>query len=151
MNSMCLVVADSGRARFFTMQNRSSPIQEIKSMVHTEARLRELEMTRDLPGRHGGNGSGAGHAYQDKTSPKEQENINFAKAISSQLDELRKANKFKQIALVAAPKFLGDLRNQMNEQTQKLLCFELAKDLSSLDPKQIRKHLPERIPSNIDR
>lgn len=147
MNSTWLVVADNSRARIFSMETRSGPIEEIKSIVHTEARLRERNMTSDLPGRASGKSGGAGHAYQDETSPKEQENINFAREIANELDAARKDKKFKQFVLVAAPGFLGNLRNQMNTQTQKLACFELAKNLSHLDAVEIRKHLPERLPS----
>jgi protein required for attachment to host cells len=86
------------------------------------------------------------HAYQDKISPKEQENINFAREISLELDKARKENKFKQFVLVAAPAFLGKLRDQMNKETQKLASYELAKNLSHLDAADIRKHLPERLP-----
>ncbi len=141
-----LVVADNSKARIFTVDSRMGPVEEIESIVHTEARLHEQNMTSDLPGRGSGKG-GAGHAYQDEVSPKEQENINFAREIANELDAARKDNKFKQFILVAAPGFLGNLRNQLNPQTQKLACFELAKNLSHLNAKEIRAHLPERLPS----
>jgi protein required for attachment to host cells len=141
-----LVVADNSRARIFKVESRKGPIEEIESIVHTEARLREQSMTSDLPGRGNGKG-GIGHAYQDETSPKDQENINFAKEIANELDKARKENKFKQLVLVAAPGFLGNLRNQLNTKTQKLACFELAKNLSNLKAEEIRAHLPERLPS----
>jgi protein required for attachment to host cells len=147
MNSTWLIVADNSRARIFAMESRTSPITEIKTIVHTEARLHEQKMTSDLPGRASSKSGGTGHAYQDETSPKDQENINFAKEIANELDSARKGNKFKQFVLVAAPGFLGNLRNQMNAQTQKLSCFELAKNLSHLDAVDIRHHLPERLPS----
>lgn len=147
MNSTWLVVADNSRARIFTMETRSSPIHEIESIVHTEARLHEQDMTSDLPGRASGNSGGAGHAYQDETSPKEQENLNFAKQVANELDAARKGNKFKQFVLVAAPGFLGNIRNQLTPQTQKLVCFELAKNLAHLNADDIRNHLPERLPS----
>jgi len=143
-----LVVADNSKARIFKVDSRMGPIEEIESIVHTEARLHEQDMTSDLPGRGNSNGSGAGgHAYQDETSPKEQENINFAKQVAHELDLARKKNKFKQFGLVAAPGFLGNLRKQINAQTQKLACFELAKNLSHLTAQEIRQHLPERLPS----
>jgi len=141
-----LVVADNSKARIFTVDSRMGPIEEIKSIVHTEARLHEQNMTSDLPGRGNGKG-GAGHAYQDEVSPKDQENINFAKQIASELDAARKDGKFKQLMLVAAPGFLGNLRNQLTTQTQKLACFELAKNMSHLGAKEIRELLPERLPS----
>lgn len=147
MNSTWLIVADSSRARIFAMESRTSPITEIKSIVHTEARLQEQDLTSDLPGRGSNNGDSGRHAYESETSPKEQENINFARAIAEELDQARKENKFKQFVLVAAPAFLGNLRNQLSPQTQKLACFELAKNLAHLDAAEIRSHLPERLPS----
>ena len=147
MNSTWLVVADNSRSRIFCMESRTSHIEEIKSIVHTEARLHEQNMTSDLPGRGNGSAGAGGHAYQDVVSPKEQENINFSREVANELDSARKENKYKQFVLVAAPEFLGNLRNQLNAQTQKLVCFELAKNLSHLNAAEIRKHLPERLPS----
>jgi len=142
-----LVVADNSKARIFSVDSRMGSIEEIDSIEHSEARLHEQEMTSDLPGRSNGKGGAGGHAYQDEVSPKEQENINFAKKIAAELDIARKDGKFKQVMLVAAPAFLGNLRNQLTTQTQKLACFELAKNMSHLSAKEIRKLLPERLPS----
>jgi len=145
MKSTWLVVADNSKARFFIVDSHMGPIEEIDSIAHAEARLHEQVMTSDLPGRGNGNG-GARHAYQDEVSPKDQENINFAKQIANELDTARKDKRFKQIMLVAAPGFLGNLRNQLATQTQKLVCFELAKNMSNFNAKEIREHLPERLP-----
>ncbi len=142
-----LVVADNSKARIFSVDSRMGPIDEIESIMHTEARLHEQEMTSDLPGRSNGKGGGGGHAYQDEVSPKEQENINFARKIATELDAARKGGKFKQLMLVAAPGFLGNLRNQLTTQTQNLACFELAKNMSHMSAKEIRNLLPERLPS----
>ena len=146
MNSTWLVVADNSKARFFSMESRTGPIEETRSFVHTEARLHEQNMTSDAQGRGSGKGGEGMHAYQDKVSPKEQESINFAREVSLELDKARKENKFKQFVLVAAPSFLGKLRDQMSKETQKLASFELAKNLSHLDAVEIRKHLPDRLP-----
>ena len=146
MNSTCLIVADNSRARIFSMESRSGPIHEIKSIVHAEARLHEHDITSDLPGRGSGKAGAGKHTYQDEVGTKEQENINFARDIAHELDEARKENRFKQFVLVAAPEFLGNLRNQLNAQTLKLVIFELAKNLSQLEAVDIRKHLPERLP-----
>ncbi len=147
MNSTLLIVADNSKARFFSMESRTGPIEETKSVVHTEARLHEQNMTSDLPGRDSGKDGEGTHNYQSKISPKEQENINFAREIAAELNKARKENEFKQLVLVAAPEFLGKLREQMNEQTRKMVSFELAKNLSHLNPVEIREHLPERLPA----
>lgn len=141
-----LVVADNSRARFFSTDTHMGPLEELDSIVHAEGRLHEKQMTSDLPGRGSGQGGDGRHAYQDETSAKDQENINFAKEIANELDSARKNDKFKQLILVAAPGFLGNLRNQLNPKTLKMTCFELAKNLSHLSTKEIREHLPERLP-----
>lgn len=147
MNATWLVVADNSRARFFSMDSRNGPIEETRSIIHMEARLKGKSMTSDAQGRGSGKGGEGMHAYQDKVSPREQENINFAREISTELDMARKQNKFKQFVLVAAPNFLGKLREQMNKETKRLASFELAKNLSHLEAAEIRKHLPERLPA----
>ena len=147
MNSVWLVVADSSKARIFTMESRKGPINEIKSIAHTEARMHEREMTSDSPGRSSGKGGAGQHNYQDEVSPMEQENINFARQLANELDDERKKNTFNQLILVAPPEFLGKLRQQLSAQTHKLVCLELAKNLSAMNPVDIRKHLPERFPS----
>ncbi len=140
-----LVVADSSKARIFLTDSRTGPIKEIESIVHTEARLPEHEMTSDQPGKSSGSGSAGGHAYQSKVSPKEQENINFAKSIANELDDARKKEKFKQIILVSPPDFLGNLRHNLNSQTRKLVYFELAKNFSQLKAEEINAHLSESL------
>ena len=64
--STWLIVADNSTARIFTMETRSSPINEIETIVHTEARLHEQDMTSDLPGKGGGK-AGAGRHPQQMT------------------------------------------------------------------------------------
>lgn len=144
--STWLVVADNSAARIFTMKTRSSPIDEIATIVHTEARLHEQNMTSDLPGKGGGKAGTSQHAYQSEVSPKDQENLNFAKQVANELDEARKENKCTQFALVASPGFLGNLRNQLTPQTKKLVCYELDKNLAHLKAKELREHLPKTIP-----
>lgn len=148
MKPTWLIVADNSMARIFFTNMHKGPIQEIESFSHEEARLHEHEMTSDLPGRSNGKGGGGGHAYTDEVSPKQQEDINFARQIAHHLDEARKAGKFKQLILVAAPGFLGNLRNMLSPQTKNLISFELDKNLAQLSPEEIRKHLPERLPGS---
>jgi protein required for attachment to host cells len=142
-----LVVADNSKARIFEVDSHSGPIVELETIVHTQSRLHEQDMTSDLPGRRSGgiNGSG-GNVYEAENSPKQQESINFAREVANEIEDGRKNNKFKQVMLVAAPGFLGNLRNALSVQTKKVTSFELAKNLSQLRADEIREHLPKRLP-----
>ena len=147
MDNTWILVAESSRARIFTVETPSSPLVEIETLAHPEGRLHEQDMTSDLPG-HDSNNSGSGrHGYQDETEPKEQEVINFARRVASELDGARTSGKLQRLIIVAAPAFLGSLRAQLNEQTSKLVVLEVAKNLSQHTAADIRSHLPEFLPS----
>ncbi|RKZ78862.1 MAG: host attachment protein, partial [Gammaproteobacteria bacterium] len=60
MKSIMVVVADSSRARIFTTDSPSSPLNEIETMAHPEGRMHEQNMVSDLPGKDFGQGAGAG-------------------------------------------------------------------------------------------
>ncbi len=146
MRKTWVVVADNSRARIFTAETPSSPLLEVDSIVHPEARMHDRDITSDLPGRGSGSG-GSRHSYEGETDAKAHENAGFAKRIADFLDDGRKSNKFKQLIIVAAPALLGNLRSGLNEQTRKLVSLELDKNLSQLNPVEIRKHMPEYLPN----
>ena len=146
MRKTWIVVADNSRARIFTAETPSSPLIEVDSIVHPEARMHDRDITSDLPGRGSGTG-GSRHSYEGETDAKDYENFEFAKRVADHLDDARKADKFKQLIIIAAPKLLGNLRSELNDQTKKLVTLELDKNLSQLNPEDIRKHMPEYLPN----
>ena len=143
MKSTIIVVADSARARIFTADSASAPLNEIETMAHPEGRMHDRDITSDLPGKDtGGDGSG-GHAYQDETDPKQHELARFAKRLADYLEDARKANKLSHLLLVAAPAFLGELRTHLTSETREKIVFELDKNITDHSLDDIRKHLPE--------
>ena len=146
MRKTWVVVADNSRARIFTAETPSSPLIEVDSIVHPEARMHDRDITSDLPGRGSGSG-GARHSYETETDAKDHENAGFAKRIAGFLDDARKCEKFRQLIIVAAPALLGNLRSGLNDQTRKMVSLELDKNLSQLSPVDIRKHMPEFLPN----
>ena len=147
MKSTFILVADNVRARIFTAETPSSPLQEIEALAHTEGRLHDREMTSDLPGKIKGEGS-VGHAFEQPTDPKKHEADNFAHRIAQYLEEAHNTNKFEQLLIIAEPSFLGLLRNQLSEQIKKRVSFELDKNITTHSVDDIRKHLPTYLPSH---
>ncbi|MCK4842227.1 MAG: host attachment protein [Methylococcales bacterium] len=144
MKSTWILVADSSRARIFVADTPST-IQEIEDFTHTEGRLHEQDMTSDLPGKAAGVAGAGKHAYQDQIGPKEQEAINFAKSIAKHFDEAHSANKFDRLMIISDPSFLGKLRKHLSDQSQKAICFELDKNITTHSVDDIRKHLPKHL------
>jgi len=143
MKYMMIVVADSSRARIFTVDSARSPLNEIETMAHPEGRIHEQNLVSDLPGKDSGKGGGGDHAFQEKIEPKREEMIEFAKRIADYLDDTRKANNLKNLAIIAAPAFLGELRTHLSKETTGKIVFELDKNLAHHSEEDIRNHLSE--------
>lgn len=138
-----IIVADSARARIFTADSAKSPLNEIETMAHPEGRMHEQNMVSDLPGKASGEGGAGDHAYQEKVEPKKEEMIEFAKRVADYCDDARKANNLNKLIIVAAPAFLGELRNQLSKETSEKVVFELDKNLAHHAVEDIRNHLPK--------
>ncbi|MFA6051437.1 MAG: host attachment protein [Methylobacter sp.] len=146
MKSTWILVADNSRARIFTAETPSSPLEEIDDLSHSEGRLHDREMTTDLPGKIKSAGAG-GHTFEQPTDPKKHEADVFAHSVANYLEDAHNANKFKQLLIIAEPSFLGLLRNQLPEQIKRLVSFELDKNLTKHSAEDIRQHLPEHLPN----
>ena len=146
MNTTWVLVTESSRARILVADSAISPLYEIESFVHPEARLHEQKLTSDLPGRQSNKHEVSSHSVADEVSPKEQEAINFAHTLTQHLEDAWNNNKFNQLIIIAAPDFLGLLRKSMPVSVTKQITFELDKNLCKHSIDEIQQHLPDRLP-----
>ncbi len=143
MSKIWIVVADEAKARIFSVEKPVDPLVEIKVMSSTEASMLEQDLVSDKPGR-GSSGSGQGkHAVEEKSEHKEQYSIQFAKEVSEFLDKNLHAKAFGKLHLIAAPRFLGLLRKELSKGVDAVISVQLDKDLTMMEPEEIREHLPK--------
>ena len=143
MKPIWVVVADMSRARIFSTEMASGDIKEIETLAHPESRLHEQELDSDLPGKDRGM-SGA-HNYEDQTLPKEKQAQEFARHIGNHLSDALNKNSYRKLHIVAAPSFLGTLRNQLSDQVRKHVESEIDKNLATHSVGDIRAHLPKSL------
>ena len=142
MKPVWILVADSSQARIFSAENSQAELIEIETLLHPEGRLHEQDMDSDLPGKMSGSKGSSGHAFTAETSPKEQEEINFSIRVANHLCDELNQNKYDRLFMIAAPAFLGDLRNAISTRVEKHVAFSLGKNIVTLSPKEIRTYLP---------
>ncbi|MBS3955127.1 MAG: host attachment protein [Methylomicrobium sp.] len=141
MLSTWVVVADSSRARFFSLLSRTEPMQEFDGMVHVEGRMRELDEVSDRQGGiAGGHGEGD-HTFEAPTDFKHHEAELFAKQIGVKLERGRVNNEYAKLILIAPPAFLGVLRESLNSHVSDLVIKSLHKNLVVEDESVIREHI----------
>ena len=113
-NSYWIVVADEFQAVLYAREKKFSPLQELTSLQNETAREKMENLVSDRSGR-GFDSQGQGrHAYtKEKSGPKSQSYAAFAKEIAEQVRVGRQGNRFDRLAVIAAPRFLGVLRNAL--------------------------------------
>lgn len=147
MKATWVVVAESSRARIFTMEKIKGPMTEILSFDNPTTRQREKEFVTDLSKRSS-NSQGHRHGRQDiyEYSETKHQADRFARQIADLLDSHRLTGDYQQLILFAAPSFLGMLRDHMNEPTNRLVVHDCNKNLVQLNIEKIREHIPTPLP-----
>jgi len=145
MSAIWIAVADAARARLLESESPTGELREIAAFTHPEARLREQDLTSDLPGRAFDSGGEGRHAMENRHSPKENEADTFAQELAAHLERGRTEHRFGHLILIAAPAFLGRLRKHLSSETAACVTLELDKDLTQFDAATLRQHLPERL------
>lgn len=76
--------------------------------------------------------------------PVEHEAELFAKRLASYLEKARVEQRFDRIRLVAAPKFLGLLRQNLSKELDKMVDEAIAKDVSWFDQNALAEYLHDK-------
>ena len=144
MSSIWIVVADAGRARLFSVEKAVGPLTEIETFTNPEARLHEGDLVADRGGRDA-NRSGSSHGLGEGRSTKDDNAEQFASELCRHLEKRRNGLAFTKLYLVCAPAILGSIRKHLSSGLKTLIGDEIAKDLTTASPEQIRSLLPTRL------
>ncbi|WP_045214724.1 host attachment protein [Desulfonatronovibrio magnus] len=144
MEKIWVLAADNGRARLFETTKRTVLENEIQSLVNPAARQSVNEIVEDRPGRSPHPSDGEKRvAYTPTSDPKKHEIQQFARSLAETLNNGARDNKFQKLYILAPPSFLGMLRSELSNATQKKIAGEIDKNLAQLKMEEVRKHLPE--------
>ena len=145
MNTIWVVVADSSHARCFHTVSPIGTLKEKWDITHEASRLAERALTTDRPGRTFDSVGGGRHAMEEPTGVHEATVRAFAREIAGRLDSARQRHAFERLYLIAAPDFLGHLREALSDSCRALLIDSIDKNVVKQDLQAIRAHLPERL------
>jgi protein required for attachment to host cells len=120
-----IVVADAAQARVFKTNEKLTDIMEMDGLSHPESRLRDRELGSGTPVRSA-NQKGS---LQPRTFPKDYEEQSFAKELGKHIKTLHNELHFEELILIASPRFLGMLRNELDSTMDKLISRSINKEL----------------------
>ena len=135
-----IVVADGARARFL---ENDGPGKGVRPALDHDLR-QELppnrEIVTDKPGRDSGPG-GSRHGMAPRVDWHTFEKERFSHQVAELLRDARLQRRFDRLVLVAPPKVLGWLREQLDKPTYEMVTGELPKDLTHATDAELTKHL----------
>lgn len=144
MEQSWIIVADAAHARVFASATPNGPLQEVHDLGHPESQMHTWQLQT------GGKGDvmdSAGHGQRQpdpQTSTSEKHAEHFAKEVCEYLRGKRDENAFDSLVLVAEPKVLGRLRENMDQRTEQLVADSIDKNWAKHDRRQIEKLLARK-------
>jgi protein required for attachment to host cells len=129
-----VLVADAARARLLRADRAGRSFHLVREEAHPTSRVKAGELMADRQGRSfDSSHSSSRHAMEPGTDPKRVEKRRFSAQLAQELDEAAAADRFDRLVLVAEPRMLGLLRQELPERVLARLDLEIAKDLAGLE------------------
>jgi protein required for attachment to host cells len=147
----CVVVADGGRARFFTQTgevnlNGSMRLREVEDMTNPEGLLRGSQLFSSTSGGRNRAPNGGYYGTDDHRAGHLLElERRFARSVADAIKNFIRREAPHKLVLAAAPTLLGLLRRHLPAVIPaKVRVIELAEDLSRHTPSNIQAVLVRR-------
>lgn len=113
-----VVVADEAIAIVYARDSLSGPLRELFSLDNEAAQMKMDQLISDSGGRSfDSHGKGRHTMTSEKADPKKTAAAAFAKRIAGRIARVMHDGSCRGFALVAAPRFLGVLRNAISIAT----------------------------------
>jgi len=141
MQNTWVLVAESSRAKLYTVNGRLAPITEIEALVHPESRMHEGDLVSDSAGSDGGSVGQGRHVIDSKNTARDHESLEFARTLASRLDSARNNGDFDNLVLIAPPEFLGHLRGNLSKEVLSMVSRQVDKNLVQKPAEVLRNYL----------
>ncbi|MDH4107226.1 MAG: host attachment protein [Gammaproteobacteria bacterium] len=133
-----IVVADESAAVVYGQERKNGPLTSMFTLENSEGRRHTGELISDRGGRaFDSHGQGRHTMAREKTDPKRHLATIFAKEIAEKIGHAVHDGSCRGYALIAAPRFLGLLRDALATSVKEEPFLSVAKDVVDKDPKFI--------------
>jgi protein required for attachment to host cells len=139
-----VVLADEGRARILVLQQAGSDLEEVEELTDDAARGDNADFRRDAYGRRAGSGGQAIPGNSTASAGEEKldhEADLFARRVAEHLTQAHRQQRYERLHIAAAPRFLGRLRKQLDNEVRQSVVDEVDKDLLQLDRRTLTQRL----------
>jgi len=143
MKKTWVLVATASNAEIYSCENRNAPLVAVTSLSHEASRVLRQELAADQPGRVFDSFGSGRHGMDPENHVRAEEAARFAREIVGKLEAGDRNHSFEELAVIAEPGFLGDLRKAMKKHLSDRVSVEVPKNLVGHAAEEIRSQLPE--------
>ncbi len=136
-----ILIADGAQARIAYNDGPGHGVTLAHEETFRGRNVAGRDIMADRPGRAFDTAGQGPHAMEPHTDPREVEKRRFLREMAALLDEAAKRDSFDRLILVAPPKALGMLREELSDALHKRLGGELDKDLTQVPVQKLAAHL----------
>ncbi len=137
-----VVVADEYRAIFYARDTRTGPLRKLRTLTNETARMKTGDLISDRGGRSfDSHGQGRHTMGGERDSPQQHSARGFAKDIADIIGGESHKGTCRGYAVVAAPRFLGLLRQEFATAVRDAPYATVDKDVVGQDEAVIEKLL----------
>jgi protein required for attachment to host cells len=122
-----ILVADAARGRLIGADDALQRAEEIEDFVHPASRVRTEDLVTDQKTDSTGQPD-APRSSTEEPDAHANESRKFAHELARSLGVARASGAFARLILVAPPKFLGMLREELDAPTKRTVVASVAKD-----------------------
>ena len=137
-----VVVADQAAATLYSRKGRRGPLEALLALQNSVAGEKVADLISDRGGRSfDSHGHGRHTMTKEKGGPKQRAIQAFAKSIASKVTSAVQAGRCDQVALIAAPRFLGVVRDALAKEGKVEPVLSIDKEMVGKDAAAIEKLL----------
>ena len=130
--TMWILVAHQGGARILERPQADEKPRIIETIDHPQGRLKDSEIVSDQRGQTNESAEPGVRPMEPGESPSEHVATTFAKELAQKLSAARSDDRYHDLVLVAAPQFLGLLREALDDPTGRKVKASHDKDFAEL-------------------
>lgn len=136
-----ILVADGETARIYSSSSQSDRLETAVPFEFRMSNPPTREQGTERPGRVYESSGMARHAAEPRVDWHREQKREFAREIGRFLQEKTRDGAFDVLLLAAPPQMMGDLREELDPATRKLVSGEIVKDMTHLGPQELQKYL----------
>lgn len=145
MQRTWIAITDGAKADIYAYHGPKQKLELLDSLSHVNAPSRELMATER--GRGHDDGPNQRSAFDRPTDPHEYEKHRFAREVADYLAE--HLDRYDRLYLCAAPKQLGELRENLSQHVNSKISEVMDKDLTNLPRASLRERLQDVLPIEV--